>query len=148
VRLSLPDADATHALGLQLGSLLFPGAFVALRGDLGAGKSSLARGIARGLGIDGAVPSPTYVIVNSYEGRLTLHHADWYRLADDEELEQIGWYELAVEPAAAVVEWPERVEDALPADRLEIELRHDGDGRVAVLHATGPRHRPLELVGG
>ena len=146
--LDLPTAEATHALGIALGRALFAGAFVALRGDLGAGKTALARGIARGLGIDGKVPSPTYVLVHSYDGRLPLHHADWYRLADEGELEQIGWFELAGPEAVAVVEWPERVEEALPADRLEIELHHVGEARRVILRATGAAHAPLEAVGG
>jgi len=146
--LSLPTAADTDGLGQALATLAFPGAFVALRGDLGAGKSSLARAVARGLGVTGPVPSPTFVLVNVYDGRLPLVHADWYRLADADELEQIGWDELATDHVVTLVEWAERVPEALPADRLELTLAYDGDGRTATLHATGPRHESLEAAGG
>ena len=146
--LSLPTAAATDALGHALAAALFPGAFLALRGDLGAGKSSLARALARGLGIEGPVPSPTFVLVNTYEGRLPLVHADWYRLCDAEELEQLGWDEIATAEVVTVVEWVERAEEVLPADRLELALAYEGDGRIVTLEATGPRHEVLEHAGG
>jgi tRNA threonylcarbamoyladenosine biosynthesis protein TsaE len=145
--LVLPDADATHALGLALGRALRPGQFVALDGDLGAGKSALARGIARGLGVQGPVPSPTYTLVSLYDaGRVPLVHADWYRLGDESELEQLGWEDWDDGEHIRVVEWASRFVEALPADHLAITLTDDGVGRVARIHATGPDHAGLEDV--
>jgi len=144
----LADADATEALGRSLGRALGPGHFVALYGDLGAGKSCLARGIARGLGVTGPVPSPTYTLVAVYEELpVPLAHADWYRLADEEELEQLGWDDLT-DGRVVVVEWPGNVPEALPGDRLEVDLVDDAaaDGtpaRRATLRPTGPRHEAL-----
>jgi len=142
----LPTAAHTHALGLALARACAPGMFVALCGDLGAGKSSLARAIARGLGVTGPVPSPTFVLVNTYEVDPVLVHADWYRLADADELEQLGFDELADGDAVAVVEWADRFPEALPADHLRITLTDHGEGRRAVLVATGPAHEALERV--
>lgn len=141
--LLLPDPDATHALGLALAEALRPGVFVALHGDLGAGKTALARAIARGLGVTGIVASPTYNLVHSYDGRLPLHHADWYRLADEDELEQIGWFELAGPEAVALVEWSSRVPEAVPPDHLAVTLDHEGEGRRVRLEAHGPCARAV-----
>ena len=150
-QLDLIDADATHALGVALGRAAAAGHCFALDGDLGAGKSALARGIARGLGIDGPIPSPTYTLVSVYEaGRVPLVHADWYRLGDADELEQLGWEEWVDGGHVLVVEWASRFADALPTDHLQIVLIDQafasGEGRRATLTATGPRHAALEAV--
>jgi len=138
--ISLPDAASTDALGARLSSALLPGSVVLLFGDLGAGKSSLARAAILGaLDHEQAVPSPTFTLIQEYEtaqGRIV--HSDLYRLADVDELEELG-LEEAFEAAAVLVEWPERLEGAVPDDRLEVHLAIDGEGRMARLVATGPR---------
>ena len=142
--LILDDPTATEALGRALAACLGAGSFVALRGDLGAGKTALARGVARGLGVEGPVPSPTYTLVARYEGLTApLTHADWYRLSDVDELEQLGWDELVEGGGVVMVEWPDRVPSALPADRLDVSLRDlpQREGREARLQPTGPAHR-------
>ncbi len=136
--INLPDAASTDALGARLSSALLPGSVVLLFGDLGAGKSSLARAaILAALDEEQAVPSPTFTLIQDYQtkqGRIV--HSDLYRLTDVDELEELGLAE-AFETAAVLVEWPERLEDSLPNDRLEIHLSMASEGRAARLVATG-----------
>jgi tRNA threonylcarbamoyladenosine biosynthesis protein TsaE len=146
--LFLPTADDTHALGVRLGEAASPGTVIALRGDLGAGKTALAQGIGAGLGVRG-VRSPTFVILQLHEGgRLQLWHGDWYRLSDPDELEHLGFDDALAAGGVVVVEWAERFPEALPADHLVVELVDQGQGRRASLRATGPAHRHLEVLGG
>jgi tRNA threonylcarbamoyl adenosine modification protein YjeE len=145
---SLPDAAATEAWGLALGRVLPSGAFVALEGDLGAGKSSLARAICRGLGVEGPIPSPTYALAHRYDGaRIAVVHADWYRLRSADELEQIGWEEL-IDGAAALVEWADRFPEAWPVDHLRIGLAEAPVGRLVTIEAVGPAYAALVDVRG
>ncbi len=104
----------TEALGEQLGRQLLPGSVLAIAGDQGAGKTAFTRGLARGLGITERVTSPTYTIVNEYEGgRLPLFHFDLYRLSDQEELYDIGWEDYLARNGICAVEWSERAPDLL-----------------------------------
>ncbi len=146
--LVLNTAEDTHALGWRLGQAAAPGTFVALVGDLGAGKTALVRGLARGLGVSGRVQSPTFVLVQVHEGgRLPLWHADWYRLGSEEELEHLALDEL--DEGVVAVEWADRFPGALPPDRLEIRLADEpGGGRRAEIEATGSAHVPLEVACG
>lgn len=135
----LPDAAATEALGVRLTDAMKPGSVVFLNGALGAGKTTLARAVIHAmLGSDDPVPSPTYTLVQHYDSpRCRIVHADLYRLGDPEEACELGLLE-AFEDAAAIVEWPQRL-DAAPSDRLDIQLDIvTGGGREARLHATGP----------
>ena len=118
----------TEALGEALARSLSPGAVVAFTGDLGAGKTAFVRGMARGLGIQGRVTSPTFTIVNEYEGgRLPLFHFDLYRLGSSEELFDIGWEDFLRRGGICAVEWSENVADALEEDTVYIDIRR-GDG--------------------
>ncbi|MCB9687006.1 MAG: tRNA (adenosine(37)-N6)-threonylcarbamoyltransferase complex ATPase subunit type 1 TsaE [Alphaproteobacteria bacterium] len=143
----LEDPAATHALGVLLGRSAFPGAVIALCGDLGAGKTALVRGLAEGLGCPGPVQSPSYVLSMRHEGRIPLVHADAWRLGSADELDDLELLEEASDGVLAL-EWADRFVDALPADHLRIELRPEGEGRVARIESTGPRHRPLEVAAG
>lgn len=119
-----PSPEASLALGEAVGKRLVSGDVVALWGELGAGKTLLTQGIARGLGIpaETAVTSPTFTIINEYEGRLHLYHMDGYRIGDLDELETLPWREALYGQGVAVVEWPERLGSLLPAARLDIFL--------------------------
>ena len=134
----LPDAAATHALGFQLGRALTEGDVVCLVGGLGAGKTTLARGVIEAwTGYGEEAPSPTYTLVQTYEGdKGALWHADLYRLKHAGEAYELGLDE-AFATAACLIEWPERLEGALPAERLEIALAPQGEGRRAVLTGHG-----------
>lgn len=141
-RFVLPDAAATDALGRVLALTRPEQGVVYLRGDLGAGKSSLARALLRTLGVAGTIRSPTYTLVERYPlpagGREALH-LDLYRIGAAEELEFLGLDDATVDAALWLVEWPERGVGLLPAADLEIALRPDGEGRLAECRACGAR---------
>lgn len=117
----------TERLGMSLAAQLRPGDVVLLRGDLGAGKSVFARGVARGLGVQGPVPSPTFTLLNCHEGRAPLHHFDLYRISEPEEFFAAGLFDALSDDAISVVEWPERCEEAMPLCRLEITIAPSAD---------------------
>lgn len=118
----------TERIGRELADRLKPGAVVAFTGDLGAGKTALVRGIAEGLGICGRVTSPTFAIINEYEGgRLPLFHFDMYRLSSAEDLFDIGWEDFRYRAGVCVIEWSERIKEALPEDSLFIDIKR-GEG--------------------
>lgn len=117
--------EETFNLGVQLARKLGPGTAVSLEGDLGAGKTALVKGIAKGLGVRDTITSPTFTIVNSYEGDVTLHHFDVYRIDDPEELYEIGWEEYFNPNDVCVVEWGDRVSQMLPPGALRIRIIRD-----------------------
>ena len=125
----LPDLAATAALGRRLGERLGPGAVVGLVGTLGAGKTHLARAIAEGLGVpDGrVVTSPTFVLIQEYEGRLPVYHFDVYRLADVAAFLDLGAAEYLEGEGVCIVEWADRVRDWLPAETVWVELEVTGE---------------------
>lgn len=147
--------DATRSFGRTLGQMLNPGAFVALVGGLGSGKTVLAQGIARGLGFRGRVSSPTFVIVNEYEGRTPVYHVDLYRIERADDLVGIGYREFFYGDGVTIVEWADRVPELLPDDRLDIRIEFDSlddpdprllcnpDLRRFILTASGPVHEAL-----
>jgi tRNA threonylcarbamoyladenosine biosynthesis protein TsaE len=119
--------EATLAAGEELGRSRIPGDFIALYGELGAGKTSFVRGLAAGLGIAGRVTSPTFALVSVYQGRLSFCHMDLYRLPGPEALDDLGWDELIESHDVCAVEWCERAGRRLPAKRVEVRLSHYGD---------------------
>jgi tRNA threonylcarbamoyladenosine biosynthesis protein TsaE len=124
----------TEAVGMALGRVLEPGTILAYRGDLGAGKTAFTRGLARGLGCDDMVTSPTYTIVNEYlSGRLPLFHFDMYRLASSDDLWDIGWEDYLERGGVCAVEWSENVEDALEgAISVTIEKLGEDSRRITI----------------
>jgi len=141
----LRSPEETRALGRRLGGLLRAGDFVALLGELGAGKTLLVRGAAEGAGVTDAASSPTFALVNLYRGgKVALQHLDLYRLVGPSELFALGFEDLLAEPAATLCEWADRAGPALPAERLEILLEPAGSQeRRATLRAHGARAREL-----
>jgi tRNA threonylcarbamoyladenosine biosynthesis protein TsaE len=142
--LSVRSPAAMRRLGACLGGLLRQGDFVGLVGDLGAGKTMLTRGIAEGAGVSASeVASPTFAIVYPYRGRILLHHADLYRLSDVDELYATGFFDLLGQ-GATVVEWVDRVPEAMPEDRLVLRIARTGDrSRRLELEPQGERHEAL-----
>jgi tRNA threonylcarbamoyladenosine biosynthesis protein TsaE len=138
------SAAETTALGLRLGKLLKPLDLVCLYGNLGSGKTTLTKGLARGAGCSGRVMSPTFGLAREYRGRsLTLHHLDLYRVEADQ-TGDIGIEEFVNDPrAACVIEWPEAGEVYYPKDRLEVRLSHARDARRLEFKANGRRSREL-----
>ena len=138
--------DHTEELGRLLGQVLVPNSVVGLVGELGAGKTCLARGVARGLDVppDLHVASPTFTLVNEYAGRLRLYHVDLYRLGDPDELQEIGLEEYYAGEGACLVEWFDRFPDDVPDEHLLVDLRVTGDDQRE-LHLTprGEPHREL-----
>ena len=135
----LPDEAATARLGEDLALALRPGDVLGFSGDLGAGKTALARALIRANAGDPdlEVPSPTFTLVQSYDGRLPVSHFDLYRLGSASELDELGLDEALAE-GAAVIEWPDRGGDRLPAAIVSVALSHEGEGRRAVISGTGP----------
>ena len=135
--LNLPDVTATAALGARIAAGLSVGDLIALVGDLGAGKTTLARAILRSLGVTEDVPSPTFTLVQLYETPdLTVRHYDLYRIENANEIAELGIDE-AVEDGVALVEWPERADGRLPGALLHVGLRAtDANARTALL--SGP----------
>ena len=122
------SAAETRALGERLAKELKAGDVVLLEGELGAGKSELARGVAKGLGVQETVTSPSFTILNVYEsGRIPMCHFDWYRLESDEELYELGMDEYLGGDCVALVEWPGRCPDAAPEDCLRIRIETEGE---------------------
>ncbi|MGM0766909.1 MAG: tRNA (adenosine(37)-N6)-threonylcarbamoyltransferase complex ATPase subunit type 1 TsaE [Pseudomonadota bacterium] len=135
LRFFLADEAETEALGRRLASLVKSagqGVTIFLEGDLGMGKTTLSRGVMRGLGHEGAVKSPTYTLVEPYEHLSpTAYHFDLYRLGDPEELEYMGIRDYFEGGAMCLIEWPERGQGILPAPDLQITLVRQGEGRSA-----------------
>jgi tRNA threonylcarbamoyladenosine biosynthesis protein TsaE len=124
-----PDLETTAAFGHRLGSLLFPGAVVALVGPLGAGKTQLVRAVAEGLGIadSRAVSSPTFVLIQEYDARLPIYHFDAYRLRGPAEFFDLGAHEYFEGNGVCLVEWADRVEECLPPEQLRVTIAITGE---------------------
>jgi tRNA threonylcarbamoyladenosine biosynthesis protein TsaE len=121
------SADATRALGALLARAAAPGDLVCLWGELGAGKTQLAKGFGAGLGVTATINSPTFVLMTEYPGRLPLFHVDLYRLAGPEEAIEGGLLDERQSAGVTIVEWPDRLDGALPEARLDVRLDGSGD---------------------
>ena len=144
----LADEAATLALGGRLAQVIEPGLYVALSGDLGSGKTTLARGILRGLGYQGKVKSPTYTLVELYNlSQLDLFHFDFYRFNDPREWLDAGFRDHFDPRTVCLVEWPERARDLLPIADLRVSLSVEGEGRrVRIAAQTEHGKRCLERL--
>lgn len=142
---SIASPEETFALGVALGTVLRPRDFVGLEGQLGAGKTLFARGVAQGAEVPlDDVTSPSYSIVQTYQGRLLLHHADLYRLSSEDELYATGYFDLLESQGAWLVEWVGQVSGAAPSDSLWLRLEMlSPTERRLVARATGPSSEAL-----
>lgn len=142
--LFLDDEAATVALGESLGRMLVGGGVVYLEGTLGAGKTTLTRGVLRAFGHQGAVKSPTYTLVEPYElAGQAIYHFDLYRLGEPEELEYMGIRDYFLEHSLCIVEWPERGQGYLPLADIRVQLTVQESGRLATLTAVSDRGKLL-----
>lgn len=142
ISLSLPDEAATLDLGAKLSKLLKPGWVVYLRGDLGAGKTTLVRGLLRALGYEGRVKSPTYTLIESYDlSRFVLQHYDLYRMIDPREWLDAGFRDDCNASTLCMVEWPEKAKGLLPRPDMDIRLEVAGEGRMARIEALSAQGR-------
>lgn len=138
VYISRSEAE-TESIAETLAASLASGTVLAYRGGLGMGKTAFTRGLARGLGCHDRVTSPTFTIVNEYDGRIPLFHFDMYRLEDSDALFDIGWEDYLARRGVCAVEWSERVEDALPPDTLFVTIAR---------HAENENWRTITIEGG
>jgi tRNA threonylcarbamoyladenosine biosynthesis protein TsaE len=137
LRIFLPDAEATARAGARFAPGLAPGLLVTLSGELGAGKTTLVRGMLRRLGWAGTVKSPTYTLLEHYfVSSLYFYHFDLYRFNDPEEWDRAGFSEYLRPDTVCVLEWPERAAGWLPAGDIEMRLEHTDTARVLTLDAT------------
>lgn len=135
------SVEGTRDLGAALAELIRPGDVLVLAGDLGAGKTALTQGMCRGLGVTAPVTSPTFTLANVYEGRLTVHHLDVYRLEQLDEVLDLGLPELLDDEGVVIVEWGDAILPVLPKDLLEVRLTYGpgDDDRVISLRCAGSR---------
>jgi len=129
ISLTSHSVEETVLLGEKLGRLLGPGSFIALRGELGSGKTQFVRGVATGMGLDSSVPitSPTFTLLNEYQGRTRLYHFDLYRLGGVDDTTELGFDEYFHGAGVCLVEWAERLGSDLPSERLDILFEYSGD---------------------
>ena len=148
ISLHLANEDATLNVGRQLAAYLRPGLTIFLEGDLGAGKTTLVRGVLRGLGFDGRVKSPTYTLVESYSiSSLYLYHFDLYRFKHEQEWLDAGFNELFNERNICFVEWPERARGLLPDADVVIKLAIEGDGRRVTITSEKINVDNIRIIG-
>lgn len=126
--------EETYQIGYELGRSLKPGSVVALTGDLGAGKTTLTKAIAKGLGVETVLTSPTFLIVQEYrEGRIPLFHFDLYRIGSEEDLDELGYYDYFYGDGVSVVEWADRATSLLPPDSIRIHIEYGEDEHERIL---------------
>ena len=151
IRIVTTSEEETLRLGERLGARLLPGDTVLLEGEMGAGKSVLSRGVARGLGVEGPIPSPTFTIVNVHDGaRGRLYHFDLYRLEDADAFWEAGLDEMIGADGVALIEWPSRAPEAMPERRLCVEIAYvPGDPQrreITLLPQGGFDEAPLAAL--
>lgn len=142
--ISLNNLKETEKFGIFLGENLKPGDVVCLNGDLGAGKTTLTKSIAKGLGIDDYVTSPTFTIVNEYYGKTDLYHIDTYRLDEKIDVDYLGFDEYFYSDGVTIVEWAEKIRDALPEEYMEINIKSHDDKRDLEINYLGNRFDKLK----
>ena len=140
----LNNDQETREIGFKLGKLLKPGSIVCLIGDLGAGKTTMTQSLAEALEVDDYITSPTFTIVNQYEGKMPLYHFDVYRIGCSEEMYDIGFEEYINGDGVCIIEWANIIEDILPDEYLKIELNYKDMGREMTLIPYGEEYEKID----
>lgn len=140
--INIENIKETEKIGYILGKLLTGGEVICMTGDLGAGKTTMTQSIAKGLEIEDYVTSPTFTIINEYEGRCPLYHFDVYRINDVEEMYDLGYEEYFYSDGVAIIEWADIIKEILPKERLNIEINKNDniEGREIVIHGNGEKY--------
>lgn len=146
------SADETVALGERLGAFLRPGDIIALEGNLAAGKTTITKGIARALGVDDTITSPTFCLVSEYEGKMPLYHFDVYRLQGADDFANLGADEMLYGNGVCVIEWSEKIIEELPSRTIKIkienETREGSDNSAHSARKISVENWPYENFGG
>ncbi|WP_027339454.1 tRNA (adenosine(37)-N6)-threonylcarbamoyltransferase complex ATPase subunit type 1 TsaE [Halonatronum saccharophilum] len=129
LKIKTSNPEETFEFGKKLGNKLNPGDIVCLQGDLGAGKTSLAKGICAGLGVTVDITSPTYTIVNEYRGRMRVNHMDLYRISKEQQLTDIGFEDYIYGDGVSIIEWPDKSGTLMPDNYLDINMKGQGNDR-------------------
>lgn len=143
-KIFLENEESTKKIGEIIGEKLFNGAILCLNGDLGAGKTTLTKSIAKALKIDEDITSPTFTIVNEYtEGSIPLYHFDVYRIGEPDEMYDIGFDEYINSDGVCIIEWSSIIRDILPKEKLEINLNYSGTGREIEIISYGDKYKKM-----
>ena len=143
VKIYLENEEKTREIGSKLGELLTPKSVICLIGDLGSGKTTMTQSLARALGVDDYITSPTFTIVNEYEGKMPLYHFDVYRIGSSEEMYDIGFDEYIDGEGVCIIEWANLIEDILPDEYLYIEMNYKETGREMILTPKGEKYEEI-----
>lgn len=142
----LNSLEETNEFGIKLGNILKGGDIVCLNGDLGAGKTTLTKSIGLGLGVDEYITSPTFALINQYEGRVPVYHFDVYRLDNVEELYDLGFDEYFYGPGVSIIEWAEKIERLLPEERIVLNMKKGKDINGRSIEISGYGDRYIEII--
>ncbi|MGL5641173.1 MAG: tRNA (adenosine(37)-N6)-threonylcarbamoyltransferase complex ATPase subunit type 1 TsaE [Paraclostridium sp.] len=143
VKIYLENEEQTRDIGYKLGNLLTPKSIVCLIGDLGAGKTTMTQSLAQALKVDDYITSPTFTIVNEYEGKMPLYHFDVYRIGSSDEMYDIGFDEYINGDGVCIIEWANLIEDILPDEYLYIEMNYKETGREMILTPKGEKYEEI-----
>ena len=145
LKMTTNSPEETQDLGYKIGCMLKPGDIVCLVGDLGAGKTTMTQWIAKGLGVDDYVTSPTFALINEYNGRYPVYHFDVYRINDIEEMYDLGYEEYFYSEGVTIVEWANIITELLPKDKVYIEITrgNDGDERHISIDGSGETYEEV-----
>ena len=143
VKIYLEDENKTKEIGYKLGKLLTPGSVICLIGDLGAGKTTMTQSLAKSLEVDDYITSPTFTIVNEYDGKMPLYHFDVYRIGSSDEMYDIGYEDYINGEGVCIIEWANLIEDILPDEYLRIELKYKDMSREMILNPVGEKYEKI-----
>ena len=147
VKIYLEDENKTKEIGYKLGNLLTPGSVICLIGDLGSGKTTMTQSLAKALEVDDYITSPTFTIVNEYEGKMPLYHFDVYRLSEAEEIYEVGYEDYLNSGGIILIEWADIIKSELPKEYIEIKLfYHEDETREVELRYVGNPAKEKEML--